>query len=258
MRVTCPHCGEVIPSANINIQRMTAVCPACDNVFQFEAPAAKTKRRKVKQPEQLDLRETEDRLHLAFRTNFRLDQHEAFRSSMVMSLVFTFITLMMIGAFSTKEDVPLIMPGVFVLITAAMYYWTALIAYNKTHIDVDHERIKVTRQPLPSPFNQITEYDLAGIAAIRYEETPASRKAGYDTPRYRVWADMGDGGRKIILNDLIEEYALFVVQVLNERLSQEAGDEHLSHHLDDAGEALDEHEANKSIALHSNDLKAGQ
>ena len=66
MQVNCPNCGEKLPAENINIQKMTAVCPACDTVFSFDLPADKAKRRKVKQPAKLNLRDDNDRLQMEF------------------------------------------------------------------------------------------------------------------------------------------------------------------------------------------------
>ena len=57
--MNCPNCGEKVPASHINIQKMTAVCPACDTVFSFDVPETqKAKRRKVKQPANLMLTES--------------------------------------------------------------------------------------------------------------------------------------------------------------------------------------------------------
>src|SRR3970040_208257 len=93
MQLTCPNCGAQIPSENIHIQQMTAVCPACSTVFRFEPPQAKIKRRKVTQPANLTVRESDQQLSLSFRTNFRLDKNETFLTTGIMSLIFTFLTV---------------------------------------------------------------------------------------------------------------------------------------------------------------------
>ena len=77
MQVICPNCGEKVTAENINIQKMTAVCAACDTVFPFDLPEVKIKRRKVKLPTKLTLRDTET-LQMEFWTNFRLDRNEPF------------------------------------------------------------------------------------------------------------------------------------------------------------------------------------
>jgi len=221
MEVICPNCGEKVTAENINIHKMTAVCPACDTVFPFELPQAKAeakaKRRKVKQPARVMLRDAET-LRLEFRTNFRLDRNEAFLSSAVGGVAMTLFALLLIGG----EDAPLILPLVFLLIASAFFYRLALIAVNKTQIEMDEDLIRVARNPIPNPLNQGVEVSLAGVTAIRYEETAASKKEAYDTPRYRVWAETEDGSRRTIVNDVTEEYAVFIAQRLEERLYEDA------------------------------------
>lgn len=216
MQLICPNCGEKIAAEHINIQRMVAVCPACDTVFAFDAPADKAKRRKVKQPEHLTLRDA-DTLQMTFRTNFRLDKNETFVSSSVLSFVFTFLTVLLISGYFAN-DVPIIMPIVFGLVALASYYLLALTAFNATHIEMRDDTITISRRPLPNPFQQSHQIDLDGVIAILCEETPVSRREAYDTPRYRVWAEMANGSRQIIVNDVVADYAYFITQCLNERL----------------------------------------
>jgi hypothetical protein len=213
MEVNCPNCGEKVTAENINIHKMTAVCGACDTVFQFELPETKVKRRKVKQPRSLILRDAET-LQMDFRTNFRLDRNEAFLTSLFGSISLLIAGLVLIGT----GDAPLILPVVFLLITSALIYRLALIVVNKTHIEMDDDTIHISRKPLPTLFNQGYEVPLAGVEAIRYEETAVSKKEGYDTPRYRVWAETTDGNRRTIVNDVTEDYAVFIAQRLEERL----------------------------------------
>ena len=47
MQVNCPNCGEKVPADHINIQKMTAVCPACDTIFSFDLPEAETKAKQL-------------------------------------------------------------------------------------------------------------------------------------------------------------------------------------------------------------------
>src|SRR5262245_42819467 len=95
MQLICPNCGEPIPASNINIQKLAAVCPACDSVFSFDPEPAppKIKRQKVKQPQHLELHDA-DTLHMMFRTNFRLDKDLAFFSRVAGSVFFTFMFFM--------------------------------------------------------------------------------------------------------------------------------------------------------------------
>src|SRR5579859_246809 len=220
MQVKCPNCHQIVTAENINIQRMTAVCAACDTVFPFELPeptGRKVKRRKVKQPANFTLHDTET-LHMEFWTNFRLDQNGTVVSSILGFVSITVIALLLIGA----NDVPPILPLVLLLFAVGILYRLALTVVNKTHIDMDEDAIRVVRKPLPDRLNQGIEVPLAGVTAIKYEETAISKKDGYDTPRYRVWAETVDGIRRNIVTDVTEAYAVFIAQCLEESLHEES------------------------------------
>lgn len=219
MQLTCPNCGEKISAEHINVQQMVAVCSACDTVFKFELPDAKAKRRKVKQPQRLMLRESDDKLHMDFRTNFRLDRSEAFILSVIGSIFTTILSVILMTEYlAGGGDVPLLVPLALGLGAVLLYSSIGFQIFNRTHIDIDDDKIQISRKPIPNIFDQEREVNLAGVVAIRTEETAISIKEGYDTPRYRVWAEMADGTRKIIVNNVIDDYAHFITQRLQERL----------------------------------------
>lgn len=220
MQVNCPNCGEKIAAENINIHKMIAVCSACDTVFPFDSPESKTKRRKVKQPQHLALRDA-DNLHMSFRTNFRLGENEAFVGTFIGSAFLTFFTLLMTNEMLTDGMSPLLPLG-FGLAALFMYYAVALIIFNKTHIEMDENKITVSRKPLPSFLAQDNVVNLFGVVKIVCEETKKSKKEDYDMPRYRVLAETADGSQKLIVNDVIEDYAYFIAQRLEERLHTDA------------------------------------
>lgn len=169
-------------------------------------------KRKPKQPHKLTLHEQENKLNIAFRTNFRLDRDETFLTGIILSLMFTFATLASIG------NAPLIVMAGLVLVTLLSYYWLALTVFNKTVIQVNDDEIRVSRQPIPNPLGHENTISLYNVASILYDETPISKREGYDTPRYRVWAETPDGVQRIILNDVTEPYAAFIAGRLNEEL----------------------------------------
>jgi hypothetical protein len=234
MQVNCPNCGEKVTAENINIQKMTAVCAACDTVFLIDLSEAKdkAKRRKVKPPAKITLHDAET-FHMEFWTNFRLDRNQAFLGSLWGGIGATEFTLLLIG-----EGIPIILPVVFVWVALASFYMLALTVVNKTHIEMDDGVIKVTRKPLPNPLDQGYEVSLAGVTAIKYEETAISKKEAYDTPRYRVWAETADGSRRTIVNDVIEDYAVFIAQHLEEHLQTD--DDFDVSHLEERGHYHDD------------------
>jgi hypothetical protein len=215
MQVRCPNCGAKVSAENINIQKMTAVCAACDTVFSFDLPEpkAKTKWRDVRQPEKLVLRDAEA-LRMEFATNFRLDRNVNFIMGTAGGAGMSLIALML----STDQEVPSLLPVAFLLIAAALFYWSILTVLNRTHLEMDEDSITVERKPFPNPFEQRLEIPLDGVTAIKYEETAISKKEAYDTPRYRVWAETAGGISQTIVSDVIEEYAVYISQTLEERL----------------------------------------
>lgn len=215
MQLTCPSCAEPITAEHINIQQMTAVCPACHTVFKFDAPEEKAKRRKVKQPDNVTVNDDDGRLRLSFRTNFRLDRSEAFIGGAIGSVMTSFIALLVTEKYFTS-DIPFLVPIMIGVITLSMYYWLALTVLNKTHIEMDERKITVARKPLPNLSQH--SVDLSGVVAIRCEETVLSAEQGYDTPRFRVFAETVDGRHRTIITDLTEDYAYFVQQRLQEQL----------------------------------------
>jgi hypothetical protein len=222
--LTCPQCSTPIPARNINVQDKIAVCPACDTVFKFNSPdaepvdVAKLKRRKVKQPANLTLRDDEQ-LEMIFRTNFRLTQNEDFILGGLAALFFGFLTSFMI-----LPGEKIISTGLFVLplvLTLVAVYRLALLTFNRTHITADDHAIRVARRPLPNPLAHDQDVPLAGIAHIRCVETDASKREKYDTPRYRVFAETVDGREKLIVNDMVEDYGYFIAAQLQEHIDQQ-------------------------------------
>jgi len=206
MQLTCPNCGENVSAENINIQEMVAVCANCNTVFSFGSPQEKVKRRKVKQPEALELQEG-DQLEMSFRTNWRLDRNETFLAGSVLSGVFSFMTLLMVGLVF-QEGLPFIIPLFFALAAGIADYSLASLLYNKTHISMNADHIEVARRPIPT-LAAPQKISLYSVNAIHVEETENSKREGYDTPRFRVWAETVDGVKRTIVTDLVEEYAYF-------------------------------------------------
>lgn len=244
MQLTCPECGAQVPAENVNIQEMVAVCPSCDMVFKIDLSdptVEKAKRRKVKRPQPLSiLADDANHLHMAFRTNFRLDKHETFLSSAILSVVFTSLTIMFINIYAAEPDLPFMLPLGFGTAALFAYYVLGLIAFNKTHIIMDDDSVRVSRKPLPNILREDHQVSLHGAVAIRCEETEASIKHNYDTPRYRVWAEMADGRRKTIIMDVTEEYAYYIARRLDERLHEDVSISADTSRLMDEGDIIDE------------------
>lgn len=215
MQLSCTNCGELIRADNINVQEMVAVCSNCHTVFPFKTPEGKDKRRKVKQPQNLALRDAET-LEMSFRTNWRLSSNQEFSGMVVGAIMMGFVSSILFGEVMV-DDVPLILPLGFAIITLGLLYMVGLIAYNSTHIEMDDEKISVSRKPL-TMLSKHHDISLHGVESIKCEETSLSKERNYDLPRYQVWAETVDGSRRPIVTDVTEEYAYFITQRLQERL----------------------------------------
>jgi DNA-directed RNA polymerase subunit M/transcription elongation factor TFIIS len=232
MQLTCPECSKTVPAEHINIQKMVAVCPSCDAVFQFEMPRAdqaKAKRRKIKQPKHLILEETDDYLRMAFRTNWRLDQDEVVINSAALSAIFALASF---GLIFVARGVPTTIMGlVGLVLMVGMLLRLSFRLTSRTQIVMDEHQIRVSRTPDRSLLQMKNHVNLARVRDIVTEETAKSKKEGYDTPRYRVFAQLEDGSERFIVTELVQEYADFVSYRLNERLQEDRA-------LYEAGDAL--------------------
>ncbi|MGB7338232.1 MAG: hypothetical protein WBC91_05005 [Phototrophicaceae bacterium] len=231
MQLNCPSCGTLIQATDINIQDKIAVCSNCDTVFEFNTSAEKAKRRKVKQPADMRVRDT-DTLTLSFRTNWRLERNQQFIMSAYGTGLGIFVANALgIGYLSDGNSV--ILPIMAVLFALACFYSLLLTAYNHTEIIMDADKLTITRKPLPTLLNQTQSVSLHGVESIKCAETPISKRENYDTPRYIVWAETIDGNRRTIVTDVVEEYAYFITQKLQENLYEHTDISHLEDHQDD-------------------------
>lgn len=221
-QLNCPNCGATVPAENINIQALMAVCSQCDTVFRFDTAvevATKAKRRKVHKPQHLQFHDG-DPLTMAFRTNFRLDQDQDVMSALVIGLVLSLTSVMMMGgSLADGELVPFLFALGFLAGGGAGFYRLATRVYNKTHISMDERGITVERAPLAT-LRQAETISLYEVTAIKCEETEISQLEGYDTPRYRVYAERADGSQRLIVTDMIEDYGYFIAQRLQARLDE--------------------------------------
>lgn len=237
MQLTCPNCSDLIHAENINVQEMVAVCSNCHTVFPFKTPEGKDKRRKVKQPRNLALRDAET-LEMKFRTNWRLGSNQEFSGAVVGAGMMAFVSSILFGEFFDGEA-PLFLSLGFVLIMIALLYRVALVAYNSTHIEMDDEKITVSRKPL-TLLSKHRDISLHGVESIKCEETSLSKEHNYDLPRYHVWAETVDESRRPIVTDVTEEYAYFITQRLQERLHYDVSrlEESENHHDEFEAELL--------------------
>ncbi len=247
MQPVCPQCQQPVEAKQVNIQQMLALCPACNSIFELRPDLRRRKTRKVQQPTGLQLQDG-DPLIFKFRTNFRLEKNEHFVNSAVMSAVLSLVTILMIGL-TLSGEVTLFMPVFFATMAFATLYWLASIAWNHTEIAASENSLMVSRRPLPVTSSSRV-LDLTDVETFYAEETTASQQEGYDTPRFHVWASETEGGRKLVVGDLTEEYATYIASRLDawlresddrsvDRLSLEEADADAAQLEDQADAAVD-------------------
>lgn len=239
MQLICPECGHKITADQINIQALTAVCGACHTVFKFDTPTAKRKNRSSEQPTNLKVIQDGERLRLRFRTNFRLDKNANLLLALLLAVTLTIASANLIEEYFTAAG-SFILPVLTTLGALAALYQIALIIFNETVIEMDAHQIQHDRQPLPGLSFNKHKLLLDHVASFFAEETSISRKEAYDTPRFHVYARLEDGRSRIVIENLIEEYAVFIAERLNMHLQ---GIDQLEDVADEAGEDFDSVEA---------------
>ena len=218
MQPVCPQCQQPVEAEQVNIQQMVALCPVCSSIFELRPGLQRRKTRKVQQPTGLQLNDG-DPLTFKFRTNFRLDKNEYFINSAILSVVFSLMTILMI-ALNLEGEVPVFLPMLFAIMALGALYWLGSIAWNHTEIAASENSLMVSRRPLPVTSSSRV-MDLTDVETFYAEETVASQREGYDTPRFHVWASETEGGRKLVIGDLTEEYATYIASRLDAWLRED-------------------------------------
>jgi len=223
MQVACPQCQAPVCAENINIQEMMALCSACSSVFSIARERQKQKRRRLRQPKALQVSQDDQSLRLAFRSHFHLRRSENFRAAAVMSAVFPLISLLMWSLYFGGEELPLVVPLLFMVLGSGAIYSLATMAYNKTRIVMDEARLRVSRGPLPS-FSAVRDLDLADVESMGAAEAASPQPGDYEGPLYHVWAGRTDGGRTVVVGDRPEAEAFFTARRLEDELYPAAAD----------------------------------
>jgi hypothetical protein len=222
MALHCPNCGAEIPAENINIQKMAALCSACNHVFAFSADSGtgpKHKRRKLKKPKRLSLEGEGDRLEISYLRVLDQNAYGALAGIGFAALIFTMGFL----AVLLSPDVPkgtLIVPAVFMI---PLWYIIAVILTTVTRITADRESVAIKTGPLPFPNTDAKSLDSDDIIRVFCEETADSQKNQSGTRYYRISAELVDGSQVTLLGSLPQEYAFYITQALEAHLNTPSG-----------------------------------
>ena len=252
MQLTCPNCQTPITVDLINIQEMTAVCGTCHTVFGFERPQSKQKQRKLKEPDTFDVRESDDNLHMSFRSISRWYADDNIIGGLGGGLAFFLVGFF----FRNGAEFPAILPLVFWSAALFSLLWTIAFVVNRTHINMNDESIDVSRKPISALSSIRKSIDMTNVVAIHIDETAQSKTEGYETPKYRIWAEMSDRRQETILKDLVEPYASVVAQRLQSYLADMNEYEEL--YVEDALEDIVENDTDGNLMLYAAAEAEGQ
>ena len=217
MQLTCPNCQAVIAAENMSINKETTVCPVCSAEFASQSHQDKQKRHNFRLPDQFEVWETDDNLHVAFK-----DRYSKFDliSLIISAVTFTFfgfgflVVEIQSGLTAMSQCLLCLMP----LSVFLSWYLVAVKLYNRTHINMNKESIELSRKPIPEISNQAGIFDMKEVITIHVGERAWGKMLGGPSPRNRIWVEKKDGSEKTILAGLEEPYVSFIAQHLKDHL----------------------------------------
>ncbi|MCU0514407.1 MAG: hypothetical protein MUE40_17785, partial [Anaerolineae bacterium] len=228
MKLTCPECASAIPAGNINMAKMLAVCPECSTLFPFgddvtaaataAAPAlVKAKRRKVKQPDFVDVTHDDAGWRLTIRW------HHSTEPRWLLLFMLGWLVLMagiMLAGLTGGEAILAII-GLLATITPANYFGVVLLGRLTMTATADH-RLVVHQGPLPWFGTYNTAATLEGVREVQYRVSEYSTGGGSPDDYYDVYLDYGGGSTKVILPYVPLNQAQYTVQELARYLAETA------------------------------------
>jgi hypothetical protein len=226
MQLSCVNCGEPIPAKHINIQKTLAVCEHCDTVFNFgedlSPSAAKSKRRKVKQPDHVTVWETDDSIEV--KSRWRLKNSPATFSVLMFIWLLASMVISTIGTITEQKPEMLL----FGLLLGAFPLYTYLSFFiNYTQLHMDDQLLTVGSKPMP--WFDHKQLDIHQIKTVSYK-TAQTFDSFYD-----LQAQMEDGRTVNLIECIPYEEVAFLAQQINEYLTQLGEEDNtLAHDLDDS------------------------
>ncbi len=219
MKLKCPNCGEPVPAENINIQEMLALCSACQQVFEFDrsAVARKAKRRQLKPPPRVHIRDDPDSLELSYR--FALGPGPKIGLVMATLGAVTCTALFAKACASNESSGLLLALGLAVLI---YLYMMAVFVTTTTTIRVDDDSLEVRSGPLPFPIKDDKTLSTADIRRVFFEQTHESLPPFVLT--HHVYAELQTGEQVPVVTSLPRSYAHYIAHTLDNYLQDITGD----------------------------------
>ena len=212
MNVTCKHCKESIPTANINLAKTLALCPRCHAVFNFspDFEASKPIYRDVYRPRGYSLEQEGDGLHIAYR--WRKDGLIA--SIIGVGIVDFFIVSWFVDAFSGQRSDQALFGLLFLLIGIPATYGLLLVAFNRTDIRINASQLMVRHGPLPMWGNRTLDRGQIEQIYVREFKSGARNRVRFT---YRVQAVLRDQADVVLVDNLDDPNEGFYIEQQVER-----------------------------------------
>ena len=221
MRLVCPTCGTAVAAEDMNLERAMARCRKCNEVFGFAGQVAGSR--------EPYLGRALPRAEVPLPKRFRIEDGSPFRIIHrwfgPKAFLFVFFTVFWDGVVAVfvagiiKGAIPLPVLAFISLhlaVGVGVAYYTLALFINRTAVEVDGDRLRVTHGPLPWPGNR----DLGtGELQQLWSRERISRSKNGTSVTYEVHAALKSGSVVQLLTGLdAPEQALFVEQQLESRL----------------------------------------
>lgn len=221
MRLVCIECGTAIPAANINVNKLIAVCPACNSVFHFELHENKVKQRKIKAPERMVVHDDAP-LHLSYDRVFGSENRAALIGIGFATFMFTVIMMTTIGGF-LADDMSIFVPLFVGTLWFSFFYTELMLYFTKTRIISDGNQLRAEHEFFPHPLQEKDRsIDIHAIQRVFMEESYSSKRRVDAERSYHLYAETDADSRALILKGVPEKYALFIQQEIMKLVHEEA------------------------------------
>jgi len=223
-KLKCPNCGAPIPSKNINIQKMVAVCEECDSVFTFDdlsdslqqSNSAIAKVKPIAPPEQATINRTPDSLELKLKWSIKTEWTLNLVIMGIWLAVALFIVFM--GVLSGAKGI-LVVGGLGMLLSVLPAYYFATLFANSTHVRVQDGQLHIESRPLYYPGHGKKTIALDEIEHIYAEPSRYYSIMNHDITYtrhedlfYDVVVELTDGKLKRLVEFINYEHSLYIVQ----------------------------------------------
>lgn len=215
-KLHCVNCGATIPAKNVNIHSMMAVCEACDTVFKFDETVVvgKTKREKVKTPQNFAVTEDEDS---GLEISYLFREH--FGSSEWAAVIFGFIGL--IFSISIVLATRGVMPPLLIFGGVVLFCLWVLVSYliNRAHITINDDSVQFFETPIYGFSNR--KFDREDLVRVYCKPVDANELNNADA-YFSVVLVYDDGSERKLIHYTQRDIAFYIQRMLTRHLGMDA------------------------------------